>query len=97
MNAFRPATAATVNISTSTSSARVQIAGAASFGSYRVHNAGTTTAFIAEGDVTVTAATTTGVPIPAGAIEVLSFGNTHIAAILASGTGTLYITPGDGI
>jgi hypothetical protein len=69
----------------------------------RVYNASTSAIFIRKGtDATVTAALT-DMPIAPGATEVLTLANnpsspiTHIAAISASGTNTLYITTGSGI
>lgn len=55
--------------------------------------------FIAFGDVTVVATTAAGMPFANGLTEVLSVpvGATYIAAITATGTATLYITPGEGI
>jgi hypothetical protein len=66
----------------------------------RVYNAGTATIFLAFGDVTVTA-TTAGYPVPSGAIEVITVPNVaaapNVAGITASGTATVYITPGAGL
>jgi hypothetical protein len=94
MRPFRPA--ATVSLSGSTSTSRVQITGTTGVGCYRLYNAGTVVVFIKEGDGTVNAAVT-DTPIAPGAIEVLSFANQYIAGITASGTATIYITAGDGI
>jgi hypothetical protein len=76
----------------------------------RVHNKGPNTAFIAKGtDSTIAATLPNGaapgaMPIPSGAVEVLTLNNTdkspitHIAAICASTeTATLYFTVGAGI
>src|SRR5262249_25769950 len=65
--------------------------------SVRVYNATATTVFIQFGNSTV-AATTSNMPIPAGAIETFQIGPgvTHIAGITSTGTGTLYATPGMG-
>ncbi len=93
-NPFRPA--ATVSLSATTSTGRVVITASTGVGEYRVYNAGPSTVFIKEGDNTVIAAVT-DMPIPAGAVEVLSFGSTNIAGITSTGTATLYITSGDGI
>lgn len=95
MQPFR-AGSGTVNIAAGTTSGRVQITSSTGLGEYRVYNSGASTVFIKEGDGTVTA-TTSDLPIPAGAVEVLSFGSTYIAAITATGTCTIYFTPGDGI
>lgn len=96
-NPFRGAPGETVNISVTTATGRAQISGFAQLGEYRVCNDGTSTVYFREGDGTVTAGLTVDMRIPAGAIEVLTFGSTHVAAITASGTSTLSITPGDGI
>lgn len=96
-NPFRGSPGATVNIAATTTSARVQIAPIATPGEYRIRNGGSVDVFFREGDSSVTATTTTDMSLSAGAIEILTFGSTHLAAITASGTATLYITPGDGI
>lgn len=67
----------------------------------RIQNQGTATVWIKAGDVTV-AATTSSMPIGAGATEVLRFripesGQLYIGAIAASTTGYISFTPGDGI
>lgn len=93
-NLFTPA--ATVNVAASTTSARQTLSGAG--GSLRIHNAGTTLAFVATGDSTIEAAAASSTPVPAGAVEIIGIppGHTHAAAILASGTGTVYFTRGEG-
>ena len=65
--------------------------------SVRVYNSTAVTVFVQFGDSTV-AATTAKMPVPAGAIETFQIGRatTHVAGITASGTGTLYVTPGMG-
>ncbi len=103
MRPFAPVDDATASISVTTSSAAALIKGAP-MGEYqlRIYNAGSSTAFYALGSSTVTAAVT-DVPIPSGAIEVITITNpqqnpvTHIAAITASSTATLYVTTGNGI
>lgn len=94
--AFTPHTAATVNLSVSASSSRVALGAGGT--QIRLFNGGSSTLFFELGDSSVTAATTTGVPLPSGAIEVLSVSPSHsyIAAITASGTATLYATKGAG-
>ena len=72
--------------------------------SVRLYNAGSATVFFKAGPAGVTAATT-DTPLPSGAIEVFNLtptvdtagGCSHIAAITASSTATLYITVGQGI
>lgn len=63
----------------------------------RVFNDGAATMFIAFGESGVVA-TTASLPIPSGAVEVFSVNpaTTHIAAITAVGTTTLYATSGRG-
>ncbi len=74
---------------------------------YRVHNAGTNTAFIAVSDVSGAAAASAAViptgtsqpsyPIPGGAIEIWSLPpNVYFSGITASGTSIVYVTPGRG-
>lgn len=97
---FQPQPAQTVNIDVSAASQRVAIAGAP--GSVRVMNNGTATVWINHGDVTVTAAVATGMPVGPGVCEVLSFPNGsavtfYIAAIAAGATGKIHFTPGSGI
>lgn len=100
MQPFRPSAAATVNISVSGSSQRVQIPGRPE--SIRIVNDGTATVWCNFGDGTVTAATSTGFPVRSGVTEVLRFKpggleQLHVAAIAAGSTGTIYFTPGDGV
>lgn len=103
MKPFAPASAGTSSISVTTTSARAAVkqqpTGAHQL---RLFNAGTATVFWAFGDGTAVA-TTGDMPLPAGAIEVLTLPNasnaptTHVAAITASGTATLYMTTGQGL
>jgi hypothetical protein len=88
----------TVNLSVSSSSARVQITASSSGSSnVRIHNKGTVGLFVTFGGSSVTATTAAGIPIPVGAIEIFGLGNyDYVAAITASGTATLYATPGQG-
>ena len=98
VNAFYP-NGSTVNLTASTSSGRVAVTGPGTGANVRVYNSGTDTAFIAFGDSTVTASTTTGMPIPGGAVEMFTLPQniTNIAAITASGSPVLYFTTGQGI
>lgn len=69
----------------------------------RVYNAGTVPAFIQKGYDAAAMATTADMPMAPGSVEVLTVRNTaaapvtHIAAITASGTASLYVTVGAGI
>jgi len=89
----------TVNISATTSSASVALPSGIPSRSLRIFNNAGAVAFIAFGGSSITAATSTSVPIAVGAVEVLSIPPeaTYVAAILASGTGTVYFTVGFGI
>lgn len=96
---FTPKAAGTVNIAATTSSARVALGMNAGNFQVRVKNLDTTNAvFINFGDSTVVAAATTGVPVGPG--ETCGFsvsGSTHVAAITAASTATVYFTPGNGV
>jgi hypothetical protein len=102
MKPFNPLDDATASISANTTSVRAAIA-RQPMGAHqlRLHNAGASTVFWAAGDAAVSAAVT-DIPLPAGAIEVVTVTNpgaqgaTHIAAITASGTASLYLTTGQG-
>jgi len=107
MQPFSPIHGATIAIAASSagSAAAAFPAGVLPGGAYqvRVHNAGASTAFVDFGAADVVAGTGDDLPIPAGAVEVLTVVSTeqnrvtHAAAITASGTATVYFTPGAGI
>lgn len=93
MTVFRRA-GATVSISATTTSANSAIVGDPQ--AVQVHNTGTTLAFIAFGTAAGLAATTADIPLPGGATLYLhKAGATYIAALMASGTATIYACPGD--
>ena len=101
---FRPSYAATVSINVSSSSQAVQIQPTGTTGTWQVRivNDGTATVWLRFGDAGVAAtipngSTAGGFPLPAGAIEVLTVVGTHVAAIAAGSTGSIYFTPGQGI
>jgi len=97
---FNGIQAATVNIDVGASTARVALGTTGNgYRQVRVYNDGTATAWIAFGDVTITAALASGIPLAAGACEVHTIPNgvTYVAAIAAAGTGKIYFTPGSGI
>jgi len=97
-SAFRTDGAATVTLAATATTGRVQIQSAAGgTQNVRVYNAGTVAVFINCGDVTVVATTAAGLPIAPGTVEVLGCNQTHIAGITASGTASLYVTPGTGL
>lgn len=99
MDPFVASPASTVNINVSNSSQSVSLA-VAGRRQIRIMNNGTATVWVAFGPSGVTASTTTNMPIPPGAIEVVSipdYGATAFAAAIAAGsTGIVYFTPGVG-
>jgi 2-methylaconitate cis-trans-isomerase PrpF len=102
MQAFAPGDTAILAATTAT--ARVQIPNHNGAGErqVRLYNAGSATVFVKIGGSTVNAAVT-DYPIPAGYVEVISVPGTvppadrYIAAIMASGSASLYVTTGDGL
>lgn len=98
MSKFTPRAAASVTLSVTTSTDRVKIADDKGELDVLVHNAGSVIAFVTFGTATVEAVAATGQAIPAGAtfpLRVPPLGSAaYIAAITASGTATLHITPG---
>lgn len=102
MRPFSPAiTGRTVSINVSNTSQAVSI-GADAPDSVRVMNNGTATVWIAFGDSSVTASTTTNMPVGPGVTEVFTFRNANglplfAAAIAAGSTGLIYFTPGTGL
>lgn len=97
--AFYPADASTVSIDVSASTQVIQVSARTGPVQVRICNAGSATAWIRAGGSGVVA-TTSGIPILAGDIEVMSFQGTgalYIAAIAAGATGKIYFTEGGGI
>lgn len=86
---------ATASISVTTSSARVALP--AGGGQLAVLNNGGGVVFIKFGDSTVTAAVT-DIPVEIGVARGFTPPGTatHVAAIIASGTATVYFTAGEG-
>lgn len=74
---------------------------------FRLHNAGTTIAFLAFGataaEAQANAVIPTGtpqnsIPLPPGIVEVLSFPiGSFFSAVIGSATAEIYITPGKGL
>jgi hypothetical protein len=85
----------TATISGTTSSVRVAYPVNSDF--VRVFNAGTTVAYVRSGDSNVVAAAGTGqfVPNTKSTIFRRDRNDTHIAAIMVSGSATIYISPVD--
>lgn len=83
----------TAVIAASTTSARAAYPAVTAY--VRVFNEGTTTAFLRSGDVSVVATSTTGQALGGGKSTVFFHdqNDTHLAVILASGTGNIYFSP----
>lgn len=97
IEAFSPS-GSSVKVAATTTTGQVSLGAVAK--SVRVFNAAAAPAFIAFGVSAATAAVdgTASVPVAAGATEVFSVNRTitHAAAILTTGTGDVWFTPGDG-
>jgi hypothetical protein len=87
----------TVSLAVTGTTGRVQYQATPTHPNVRVYNAGTVAAFVSCGDVNIVATTGSGMPVAPGAIEVIGCGQTYIAGITASGTATIYLTPGTGL
>jgi hypothetical protein len=64
-----------------------------------VYNSGTTLAFVAFGNGAAVATAANGFPVPPGASRLIAVGNGNVnaaAAIMLSGTGTVYFSFGTG-
>jgi hypothetical protein len=93
---------ATVTLAATTTSVAAFLSGAGE--TLVIYNAGTTLAFVQLGGdtpaagLTVTATAAAGYPIPPGGTRLIGCGNTvtSIAAIMASGTASIYVTRGSG-
>lgn len=97
--------AGTANIAATTTSANVALPipsnGVGERPQVRIYNSSSSVAFIAFGDSSVTAAAATGIPVHSNATDIpekftVPFGATHVACILATGSGTVYFTSGFG-
>jgi hypothetical protein len=96
--AFKPAGAGSVNVAAGTVSANVQVQSGQNARHIRVANSGSVTVFVEFGTTNSTAASlTTSVPVLAGSVEIFSAPYEYAAAITASGTATVYFTPGEGM
>jgi hypothetical protein len=94
--AFKPV-GSTVSLAVTGTTGRVQIQTSVSAASVRVYNSGTVAVFMQCGDVTVTATTTTSLPILPGTAELIGCGQQYVAAITAGTAATIYLTPGNGL
>lgn len=106
VNVFWP-TGDTVNIDADTVSGSAALGvDDKTLGTVVVYNSGEVAAFIEFGDDSVTASTDASYPVAPGSTQSFGVGSsmtggvtplpTHIAAITASGTATVYATPGVG-
>lgn len=97
--AFYPEPDTTVSRAYSSATSRVALARAAINCSVRLFNDGAQKVFVRFGTDNTVNAALTDVPLAPGAVEVFKVqGNmTYLAAISASGTGTLYATLGEGV
>lgn len=100
MEVFTP-TGPTVTGTASTSSGVVALGSLSSQGGGTIRIAvpsGGSTVFVEFGTSGTTASTSTSMPVFSGAIEVFQVAPniTHAAVIVASGTQTIYFTPGQG-
>jgi YD repeat-containing protein len=98
LTAFAPKSAAGSTIAVTNASAVTAFNPNPSSLRVRLSNAGPADVFFEFGNSAVVAAVATGVRLPAGQTESFTcHAATHLAAITASGTATLYATPGEGI
>lgn len=97
--AFHPEPASTVNITFTSATSRVALAGAAGASkAVRLVNKGTADVFLEFGTVAVVATLAAGMILPAGQTEVFQPGlATHLAGITAASTAQVYATSGVGI
>ncbi len=99
MQPFTPGSSVRINVSASSQS--TLITPTPGVRQVRVMNDGSATVWLAFGGSAVTATVATGLPLPAGAVEVLTIkksdGPIYAAAIAAGATGYVYFTPGSGI
>lgn len=87
----------TVTLSATATTSRVQVQPSANNKSIRVYNAGNVAVFMTCGDVAVVATTAAGMPIAPGTVEIIGCAQPYVAGIAASGTASVYLTPGSGI
>jgi hypothetical protein len=84
----------TVSVAATPTTARVQIRTSASSRYVRVFNAGTVTAWVGCGDVSVVAVATTSMPVGPGGTAVIGCAQQYVAAVTTT-TATVYFTPGE--
>jgi hypothetical protein len=95
--AFQPG-GPTVTLAVTGASARVQVQPAGTGSpNIRVYNAGTVAVFLSCGDVAITAAVASAMPVAPGSVEIIHCGQTYVAGISAGTAATVYLTPGSGL
>ena len=87
----------TVSLAVTGTTGRVQVQTIAASPHMRVYNSGTVAVFLSCGDVTVTAAAATSMPVAPGTVEIIGCAQTYVAGISAGTAATVYLTPGNGI
>jgi hypothetical protein len=88
----------TVTLSVTGASSRVQVQPAGTGSpNIRVYNSGTVAVFLSCGDVAVTAAVASALPVAPGSVEIIHCGQTYVAGISAGTAATVYLTPGSGL
>jgi hypothetical protein len=85
----------TISIAATATTARGQFQTSASSPNARIFNSGTVPVFVACGDVGITTAVTTGMPINGPGTVIINCPQQYIAAITST-TATVYVTPGTG-
>jgi hypothetical protein len=100
IHAFRPE-GPTVKVPATTTTSTVQIHPATSK-HIRVWNSGAAEAYVAFGASGITAVVPagspgSGMPIPAGAVEIFTAVAGYAAVIMGAGTANLFMTPGEGL
>lgn len=93
VNPFKPLGTITLAASTTEVSAALPVTG----DSLRLYNSAGATAFVAIGKGAALA-TSSDYPIPPGGTALIAAGPyiDHVSAVLESGTGTVFVTAGDG-
>ena len=105
MMSFHPNFGQTKSISATSTSGNVAFGAGLPQGEFqvRIYNAGTDLVYVRFGSDSTAVATSADLPVPSGAVEVISLANVdrsqvrYAAAICASTTATVYFTPGHGI
>ncbi|HQT38372.1 MAG TPA: hypothetical protein PK231_03030 [Acidocella sp.] len=93
VNPFKPAVTVTISGGTTSTNAALTVTGDAVV----VYNSSSDTAFVRTGNG-AQVAETTDYPVPAGARALIATGPyiNNVAVVLASGSGNVYVTVGDG-